>query len=127
VIQQGGASVAMAFSANDIASTRRLFDSLSWPEEETRLIYNHRADRPGRLKSFLDWLNNSRWQEVLIIGDRPFTRRCSAQYRRLRNVDGLLRLFKPDDRVFGCGNIAGLPLDLANALHRQAGIARHYC
>ena len=86
VIQQGGASVAMAFSANDIASTRRLFDSLSWPEEETRLIYNHRADRPGRLKSFLDWLNNSRWQEVLIIGDRPFTRRCSAQYRRLRNV-----------------------------------------
>jgi len=112
VVNCGGAEVAMAFSANDIASTRALFRSLSWSEEETRLIYNHRMDRPGRIRSFIDWLNNSRWQEVLIIGDKPRLRRCSARYLDVKNAEGLLQLFRPGDRVFGCGNLAGLPLTL---------------
>jgi poly-gamma-glutamate synthase PgsB/CapB len=118
VVKKGGAELALAFSANDISSTRTLFRSLSWSEEETRLIYNHRMDRPERFKSFLDWLNNSRWREVLIIGDKPRLKHCSARYLHIKSAEGLLRLFKPGDRVFGCGNIAGLPMVLASVLDR---------
>lgn len=114
----GGAEVAMAFSVNDIASTRALFHSLKWTPDETRLIYNHRADRLGRLRSFVDWLIQSRWREVLIIGDRPRKNPGSARYLKIKNEQGLMRLFQPGDRIFGCGNIAGLPLSLAAVLDR---------
>jgi hypothetical protein len=117
VLNRGGAEVAMAFSANDINSTRTLFRSLLWSEEETRLIYNHRADRPGRFRSFIDWLGNSRCREVLIIGDKPRVWPGSAQYLKVKNEKEFLRLFQPGDRVFGCGNIAGLPLLLAADLN----------
>jgi poly-gamma-glutamate synthase PgsB/CapB len=115
VISYAGAELAMAFSANDINSTKRLFHSLKWPEEQTRLIYNHRRDRPGRFRSFIDWLSNSPWREVLIIGDRPQTRLGSARYLHIKHERVLRRLLQPGDRVFGCGNIAGLPLSLATA------------
>ena len=115
VISYAGAELAMAFSANDINSTKRLFHSLKWPEEQTRLIYNHRRDRPGRFRSFIDWFSNSPWREVLIIGDRPQTRPASARYLHIKQERVLRRLLQPGDRVFGCGNIAGLPLSLATA------------
>jgi len=124
VASYAGAEVAMAFSANDIASTRNLFQSLTWSPGETRLIYNHRADRPGRLGSFAGWLSQLRWREVLIIGDRPRRRPGSARYLDIGNEHGLLRLFQPGDRIFGCGNIAGLPLSLAAVLDRQADLIR---
>ena len=114
----GGAELAMAFSANDIASTRVLFHSLKWSPHETRLIYNHRADRPGRFSSFVGWLSQSHWREVLIIGDRPPKEPGSARYLKIKNEQGLMRLFQPGDRIFGCGNIAGLPLSLAAVLDR---------
>lgn len=117
VANYAGAEVAMAFSVNDIASTRSLFRSLLWPEEETRLIYNHRADRPARFQSFVDWLNNSRWREVLLIGDRPRMGLASARYMKIKNEAGLLRLFRPGDKIFGCGNVAGLPLSLTAILN----------
>lgn len=113
-----GAEVAMAFSANDVASTRKLFESLTWSPGETRLIYNHRSDRPGRLASFIGWLSQLPWREVVIIGDRPRRRPGSARYLDIENEHGLLHLFQPGDRVFGCGNIAGLPLSLAAVLAR---------
>jgi len=118
VASYGGAEVAMAFSVNDITSTRNLFRSLMWSPGETRLIYNHRADRPGRFRSFIDWLGQSHWREVLIIGDRPKRPPVSARYMNIKSEQGLLRLFQPGDRVFGCGNIAGVPLSLANVLDR---------
>jgi len=114
----GGAEVAMAFSANDITSTRELFHSLSWSPAETRLIYNHRADRPGRLRSFVDWLGQSHWREVLIIGDKPGKHPACTRYIDIKDEHGLLRLFQPGDRIFGCGNIAGIPLSLATLLDR---------
>ena len=116
-----GAEVAMAFSANDIASTRALFSSLKWPMDETRLIYNHRADRPGRFRSFVDWLSQSRWREVLIIGDKPRKAVASGRYLNIKNEQGLLQLFQPGDRIFGCGNIAGLPLLLTGVLDQLPG------
>jgi len=118
VASYGGAEVAMAFSANDITSTQHLFRSLMWSPHETRLIYNHRADRPGRYRSFVDWLGMTPWREVLIIGDKPRKRPDSARYLKIRNERGLLQLIQPGDRVFGCGNIAGVPLSLTHVLDR---------
>lgn len=118
VARYGGAEVAMAFSANDITSTRHLFRSLMWPKGETRIIYNHRADRPGRFRSFINWLDQAHWREVLIMGDKPRKSPGSARYLKVVNELALLRLFKPGDRVFGCGNIAGIPLSLAAVLGR---------
>ena len=112
VIKLGGAQLAMAFSANDVQSTRSLFKSLQWSESDTRLIYNHRRDRPERLKSFIDWLKLPDWREVMIIGDRPAGRTGSAYYRRVKTTAALLTLFKPGERFFGCGNISGLPVSL---------------
>jgi len=118
VASYGGAEVAMAFSVNDITSTRNLFRSLMWSPGETRLIYNHRADRPGRFSSFIEWLGQAHWREVLIIGDRPKRPPVSARYLNIKSEQGLLRLLQPGDRVFGCGNIAGIPLSMANVLDR---------
>lgn len=116
VARLAGAEVAMAFSANDITSTMALFNSLWWAKEDTRLVYNHRADRPARFKSFVEWLSHSRWREVLIIGDRPRARPGSTRYLDIKNEQGLLRLFRPGDKIFGCGNISGLPLSLSAIL-----------
>lgn len=112
VLNRAGAEFAMAFSVNDIRSTRMLFESLHWAEAETRLVYNHRRDRPARFTSFSDWLRNSPWKEVLVIGDRPRSRPGSSRYMNVRSPKELLDLFQPGERVFGCGNIAGLPLAL---------------
>ena len=115
VLEHAGSELAMAFSVNDITSTRALFESLQWTEQETRLVYNHRADRPARLQSFMGWLNRPAWREVLIIGDRPLRRTGKASYRKIRDRAGLLDLLQPGERIFGCGNIAGLPMTLVPA------------
>jgi len=112
VIQRGGAEWAMAFSVNDIHSTRLLFESLDWAEQDTRLVYNHRKDRPARFESFSAWLAQSPWKEVLVIGDRPRSRPDFSRYLKVRDPGQLLALFRPGEQVFGCGNIAGLPLAL---------------
>lgn len=112
VIDYAGAELAMAFSVNDISSTRTLFRSLEWSKAETHLLYNHRADRPARLKSFIGWLNSSAWRDVWIIGDRPRMRTGRAGFLRLNNNTELSELLQPGTRVFGCGNISGLPMTL---------------
>ncbi len=117
VLQCAGAEVAMAFSANDISSTRVLFKSLTWSEQDTRLLYNHRRDRPARLRSFISWMSGSPWKDVLIIGDKPRKPPASAQYLDITSAEGLRQVFEPGDRVFGCGNIAGLPLSLSATLN----------
>jgi hypothetical protein len=112
VMACGGAELALAFSVNDIASSQALFESLQWRKQDTRIVFNHRADRPARLRSFLGWLNDSAWRDVTIIGDRPLMRTGRARYVKIRNRTQLTDMFRPGERVFGCGNIAGVPLAL---------------
>ena len=59
----------------------------------------------------------------MIIGDKPrkeFSQKdvASTRYLDIKNVEGLLKLIRPGSRVFGCGNIAGLPLSLNAVLDR---------
>ena len=97
VVHRGGAEFAMAFSVNDIGSTRMLFNTLRWAKEETRLVYNHRKDRPERFASFFAWLAQSPWKEVLVIGDRPRSRPECSRYLKVRNPGELLALFQPGE------------------------------
>jgi hypothetical protein len=124
IASHGDAEIAMAFSVNDITSTRAIFQSLGWTRPDTSIIYNHRRDRPERLKSFLNWLKQSDWRQVLIIGDRPRMRLDFARYMKFKNTQSLLQLFQPGDRIFGCGNIAGLPMSLTARSLAVDGIQR---
>ena len=110
VIQIGRTELALAFSANDLASTQALFASLGWDREDTRLIYNHRADRWARLSEFARNMFPGNWRQRLIIGARPWPLAKGAQYATASTVEQFIGLLKPGGRVFGCGNVQGLPL-----------------
>jgi hypothetical protein len=112
VLRRGPVELAMAFAANDVTSTRNLFESLRWSPEDTRLLYNHRSDRPARWRSFRGWLSPLPWREVIIMGDRPLRKPAGARHERRRDLNALLGSFASGDRVFGCGNLVGLPLTL---------------
>lgn len=100
----GGASLAAAFSANDITSTELLFSSLGWREENTTLLFSDRVDRPERRASFKTFFKR-RWREV-IVSDAA------------ASAGGLYRLIS-GKQVFGCGNIAGAPLELLRILIKE--------
>lgn len=98
---QNETSLAAAFSVNDIASTELLFSLLSWREEETSLIFSDRPDRPGRRASFNTFLKRN-WREVKILRGRQKWEEIYA--------------WIAEKQVFGCGSIAGAPLELLKQL-----------
>lgn len=94
-------ALASAFSANDITSTKHLFSLLNWNEEATSLLFSDRTDRPERRASFKAFLKRD-WREVRILRDKE-------------NLDKLYQ-WMDGKQVFGCGNIAGAPLELLRRL-----------
>lgn len=112
VTEKLGAQLAVAFTANDLHSTQSLFNSLFWREEETTLLYNHRADRPKRLNSFLSWIHQANWKKAIVIGHKPNRSIRKITYQRVRHQQDLRKLFKPGEKILGCGNIAGIPLEM---------------
>lgn len=113
-----GAQLASAFAANEPTSSEKLFASLGWVREETTLWYHHRRDRSGRLDAFFPWFQQP-WRHIWITGALPW--RSVAPGTILGNpVPGdFLRHIAPEDRIFGCGNVAGLPLSLLEMLGRE--------
>lgn len=101
---RGGSLLAAAFSANDIASTELLFSSLGWKEEETTLLFSDRPDRPERRASFGAFFKRG-WREVIVSG------RSAAPSELCGWIRG--------KQVFGCGNIAGAPLELLRILIKE--------
>ncbi len=112
VVRCGEVEFACAFTANDVASTEALFSALPWERETTSLVFNHRRDRPGRFAAFLDWMKSG-WQQVVVIGDSPGRNIPGSRYIPLKK-GGLQHLLtaggKEAQRFFGCGNVAGFPL-----------------
>lgn len=106
----GGVSLASAFAANDPESTRVLWETLRWLPEETTLWYHHRMDRPARYRAFLPWMRSLPWKARWITGPAPF--RSSREFLRLGTPSPEEMLGRLSGRVFGCGNVAGLPLEL---------------
>ena len=109
LLQVGAGQLAFAFSANDVTSTAGLFASTGWEAQETTVLYNHRSDRPDRLKMFEPWLRGP-WKDVAVIGDRPLGS-WRGKWQDVNDFDGLGELVARAGFVFGCGNaVRGLPL-----------------
>ncbi|WP_300522637.1 Mur ligase family protein [Aminiphilus sp.] len=105
----GDVALASAFAANDPESTRFLWEKLGWLPEETTLWYHHRMDRPARYRAFLPWMYSLPWKARWITGPAPFR---SSRFLRLGTPSPEEMTCRLSGRVFGCGNIAGLPLEL---------------
>ena len=114
----GKGGLGLAFAANDPASTESLFLGLDWPHGETSLLFNHRADRPDRLKAFAGFMGRA-WREVIITGDRPWRMPVRSRYLKLRQPSDLTDLVAGGGRFFGCGNLAGMPLRYLLASSRR--------
>lgn len=110
IVDMEGALLAFAFSANEPDTTEVIWRNTGWDMEETTLVYNHRRDRPGRLKAFLPILQRAEWGEVLVTGFHPFRHLGRARFTPLSSPEDLVELVRSRGRVFGCGNVAGLPL-----------------
>jgi hypothetical protein len=110
VIPLGDSELAAAFSANDLATTKLLFASLEWKMEETTILFNSRRDRPERLKAFLPWLRQPGWKRVLFMGARLLYPRKGIKYISISSIADVEELLKREKKVFGCGNVAGMPL-----------------
>lgn len=109
ILCRDGGKLAFAFAANEPETTELLWKSTGWIMEETTLLFNHRRDRAGRLQAFLPFLGSEGWKDVLITGANPLRRCGRARFIPLAPGE-LESLICDRGRVFGCGNVAGLPL-----------------
>jgi hypothetical protein len=107
---QDGTQLAAAFSANDLRSTEYLFSLLGWPESETSVLFSDRSDRRARRNSFAPFLAR-RWREVRVSDGRQGL--CGT--RKTRQITEWMT----GKRVFGCGNVAGFPLEILLALEKE--------
>jgi hypothetical protein len=102
---EDGTRLAAAFSANDLQSTEHLFSLLGWAEAETSVLFADRDDRSARRESFAPFLAR-RWREVRVADKREDP----------RAVTGWMGGGK---KVFGCGNVAGFPLEILLSLQKE--------
>jgi hypothetical protein len=119
VIERGSDKLAAAFSANEPVSTARLFEDAGWLPEETMLLFHHRTDRPARLRAFAPWIDSLPWKRRVFTRDaRPhrfLARICYSDgdaiewNDRIADAASFREFWK--GQVFGCGNVAGWPLD----------------
>lgn len=123
VYREGEGVLASAFSANDPESAESLFLSTGWSRGETVVLFNSRHDRQRRLTAFTSWLSSHQWRRVCVFGGAPLI--LPRRFERLRFVDGaaLAGFVREEGRVFGCGNVAGAPLDyLESAFSRERSV-----
>ena len=114
LVRVGSGLLACAFSANEPESTESLWRRTGWSAEDTTLLYNHRRDRPGRLRAFRPWIASRAWKERLLCGDHPWRFRDMA-WTPLSSFGDLEALASSRGRLFGCGNAFGLPLEAFDA------------
>ncbi len=122
LIREGRGILASAFSANEPESTETLFQSTGWERQETTVLYNSRKDRVARLRSFLPWLSEPSWKRVAVTGSRPLFLPSGAAFLSLRDPGELRAFVASEGKVFGCGNVAGVPLQYL--LEREEGEER---
>ena len=109
--REGKGMLASAFSANEPESTESLFRLTGWERQETTVLYNSRKDRVARLRSFLPWLSAHSWKSVAVTGSRPLFLPSGAAFLPLRDSAELEAFIAAEGKVFGCGNVAGVPLE----------------
>lgn len=120
LFREGEGILAAAFSANDPESTEQLFCSTGWSREETTILFNARTDRVRRLGTFLPWLRSFPWKKVRITGGRPLFLPSPAVYSPLADAASLAEYIRSAGKVFGCGNVAGTPLEYLESKRPQS-------
>jgi len=110
-LRRGDGVLASAFAANEPTSSEGLFASLRWRREDTVLWYHHRRDRSGRLEAFLPWFRRG-WKEIWLTGALPWRPVAGARILGNPPPEEMERRLGEGLRIFGCGNVAGLPLAL---------------
>ncbi len=108
IVTPGGGLIAWAFSSNDPDTAKNLFSSLGWHPRDTVILFNHRSDRPERLKSHKVFMKQLPWKAITITGDRPFLP-LGFRFEHVvtpREIDAFASF---SGNVFGCGNVRGLP------------------
>jgi hypothetical protein len=111
--------LAVAFSANDVESTERLFAETGWDSEETTLLFHHRPDRDARLESFLPWIGSRPWRETVFTRQHrpllslrsPFSPYSLKWNDAIDSPSSFAAWRRGRGRVFACGNVAGWPLE----------------
>ena len=120
VLEHGCNKLAVAFSANDPISTAGLFESVGWSPHETTLLFHHRTDRPARLQAFAPWIHSLPWKQLVftrntrpcrfLSGARFFKNDAAIDWNDgIADATSFQKFW--DGQVFGCGNVAGWPLD----------------
>ena len=110
ILHTGNGLLAFAFSANDVVTTEELFQSTHWRREETGVLFNHRADRVDRFRTFEAWMKDNSWREVVVIGDTPPASAFRCEYYPCTENAQLTKRLNGLNWI-GCGNsVYGLPL-----------------
>ena len=110
--------LARAFEANDPASTRNILEELRWNPEECTFWFHNRPDRPGRFEAFRP-LTKLPWKRRILTGAHPFRRIPGWKFLGTPGIEEICALL--EEKVFGCGNIKGLPLKLQEYLTEHSG------
>ena len=111
LFSEGKGLLASAFSANDTESTEELFRTTGWKRDETTVLYNSRRDRFARLHSFLPWFRSFPWKGVFLMGSRPLFLPEGMKAAPVADTGDFQKFISVTGLVFGCGNVAGIPLD----------------
>jgi hypothetical protein len=109
-----GTRLAAAFSANDLRSTEHLFSLLGWTEAETSVLFADRGDRRARRDAFAPFLAR-RWRETRVCASGGSESRNAHETHTTHEI----MEWMSGKRVFGCGNVAGFPLEILSALERE--------
>jgi len=131
IVKQASRQLAVAFSANEPESTSRLFEITNWKPEETTLLFHHRTDRTARLASFISWIDSLPWKRIVFtrnLKNSLFTKILHAFNVRaikwnddIHDAASFLRFWENEEKIFGCGNVAGWPLDFLLTMRQRAG------
>jgi hypothetical protein len=109
--------LAFAFSANDLESTHNLWQSLKWESKDTTLWFNHRKDRRMRLSVMRNFIVSRTWKQVILTGPYPLGAGFDFTYLGFEPAERVIS--RLGEKTFGMGNIAGLPIEIANSLAKN--------
>ncbi|EHM10907.1 hypothetical protein TheveDRAFT_1789 [Thermanaerovibrio velox DSM 12556] len=127
VLKGDGYCLAFAFTANDVESTQGLFESLGWEPGDTAVWYNHRGDRPKRLRWFCDWIRRMGFKDPVFTGGsrvKVLNPPVPGRWVHLRSPADGLNMVRSLGRVFGCGNVVGVPLELVGLIGGEGDARR---
>ena len=121
ILGEGEDLLAVAFSANETASTEQLFVETGWRAEETTLLFHHRPDRPARLRAFLPWIRSLPWRATAFTRtSRPWLRLDRLRWTdEISDPASFAAWRRGRGRVFACGNVAGWPLEFLLSAERS--------